>query len=94
MSHRNLPPVPQHYNGNHHSGCGCMQGHHIWDLEFDKEAKHERYCVCCDHFFLSEDAEDNAADNAIEMPGKINKSEPKSPISAGGLNKGKIRRRS
>ena len=68
-----------------------MQGNHIWDLEYDRLVKSERYCVCCEHFFLSDDTEDDLADNAIELPGKPTKS--KNPSSGGGLNKGKVRRR-
>jgi hypothetical protein len=74
------------------NNCECMQGNHIWDLLYDKEVKSERYCICCEHFFFSEDIEDRAVDNAIICPGLLNNSNSKSP-SPRGFSKGKIVRR-
>lgn len=93
MNPRNLQNanVSQHQHGLHSDKCGCMQGHHIWDEEFDSLSKHERWCVCCEHFFLSEEAEDEAADNAIDYPGKPVK--PGVNPGSTGFSKGKIKRR-
>jgi hypothetical protein len=88
MSHRNLPETKQHSYGTHGDDCGCWRGDHIWDMQIENQLKSERFCVCCEHYFLSEDAEDKATDNAIDYPGKPTKS--KQP---GGFSKGVIKRR-
>lgn len=93
MSYKNLPNTEQRYHGNHHVGCGCLQGQHIWDEDYDD--KNEKWCVCCEHFFPTEDAEIEALDSAIEWPdGSSNKpateSKNKQPD---GMRKGKIVRR-
>jgi len=96
MSHRNLPSVPQHQRGGHTSNCGCMQGHHIWDLDYEKETRGEKWCVCCEHFYHGDDFEADTLDDGIEMPSTTSnkKPSPKSERKPGGLNKGKIKRRS
>ena len=79
-----------------HDKCGCTQGKHIWDTDYDQPASSERWCVCCEHFFLAEDGEDAAADNAIEWKNDsiINKPKNSQPSNNNiAMNKGVIRRR-
>lgn len=73
--------------------CGCFSENHIWDTDYDKQIKSERYCICCEHFFLSQEAEDDTLDGVIELSEKTNNSTKTPVISISGMNKGKIVRR-
>lgn len=72
-----------------HNDCGCMRGHHIWDIQYEKEVKSEKWCICCEHFFLSDDIEETATDDVVN--GKETSS---NSHNSNGLKKGKIIRRS
>lgn len=77
-----------------HDKCGCMQGYHIWDAEYEKSSKGDRYCLCCEHYFLSDEGEENAADSAIEWPHDSKNNNPEiKPKPRPTMSKGKIVRR-
>lgn len=73
----------------HNNNCECNNSIHIWDDNYDQQVKSERFCLCCEHYFLSEDAEELATTAAIELPSQTSK-DKKIP----GIKKGVIRRRS
>lgn len=83
----------QRQHGSHSASCGCMQGKHIWDTEYD--GRGENWCVCCEHFFSTDDdAEFAAVENAIEMNETVSNKKPiQQPDAKPGLRKGKIVRR-
>jgi hypothetical protein len=95
MSNRNPSNTLQHYHGSHSDGCGCMIGNHIWDTPYENEVKSERWCICCEHFYPSDETEFDGLDSAIEISGSIINPKPISKHdSKGGIRKGKIVRRS
>lgn len=80
----------------HDPKCQCYSGNHIWDLDYEKENKTERYCLCCEHFFptfTSHEAELDDMDSLIEFnsPGITYNNEP--AVINKGISKGKVVRR-
>ena len=96
MNPRNAQSAPQRQHGSHSADCGCMKGHHIWDADYDKEMKGaEKFCLCCEHFFIGDEGEDTAANNSIEWGGKTTHKKPETKQSTpAGFSKGIIKRRS
>lgn len=50
--------------------CMCQQGIHVWDFDYEQEQKNEKYCLCCNYFFLSNEKEEKNGDDIIQFSNK------------------------